>query len=122
MAGVCKIILIGNLTRDPESKQTNGGEVCKFSVAVNEYKDETEFFNCVAFGKTAGVASQYLKKGKSVYVEGRLKTNKWTDKEGNERKTIDVIVNNLTMLGGSGTQTQNDKSANSPPTEKDLPW
>lgn len=102
MAGVNKVILVGNLTRDPELGKTSRGEsFCKFGIAVSGYTDnDTEFFNLVAFKRNAEVANQYLSKGKSVYIDGRIKTNKWVDKEGVNRTSIDIVVNTLTMLGG----------------------
>jgi single-strand DNA-binding protein len=110
MAGVNKVILVGNLGRDPEVRYAQSGmAICKLSVAVTErvkdgdaWKDATEWFRVTVFGKTAENAGQYLQKGKQVYVEGRLKTDKYKDKDGVEKTSIEVIANTLQFLGGAG--------------------
>jgi single-strand DNA-binding protein len=110
MAGINKVILVGNLGRDPEVRYAQSGmAICKLSVAVTErvkdgdaWKDATEWFRVTVFGKTAENAGQYLQKGRQVYVEGRLKTDKYKDKEGIERTSIEVIANTLQYLGGQG--------------------
>ncbi len=105
MAGVNKVILIGNLGKDPEMKygQTSGKAVCRFSLAVNERRgggeEQTEWFNIVCFDRTAEVANEYLTKGKQVYIEGRLQTRKYQDQSGQDRYMTEVIANNMTMLG-----------------------
>jgi single-strand DNA-binding protein len=101
---------VGNLTRDPEVRYAQSGmAICKLSVAVTErvkdgdaWKDATEWFRVTVFGKTAENAGQYLQKGKQVYVEGRLKTDKYKDKDGVEKTSIEVIANTLQFLGGAG--------------------
>ena len=110
--GVNKVTLLGNLGKDPEVKYTPGGmAVAKFSLATGErrkdkdgnWQDHTEWHNLVAFGKTAEVAAEYLKKGKQVFIEGQLRTSSWDDKEsGAKRYKTEVIVNELIMLGGGG--------------------
>ena len=109
MASVNKVTIIGNLGKDPESRSfPDGSPVCNISVACTEkYKDKsgelkevTEWVNIVFFGKLADVASDYLKKGSSVYVEGKLKTEKYTDKNGIERFSTKVIASSMQMLGG----------------------
>jgi len=104
MGGVNKIILVGNLGRDPELKVSPGGvSFCRFSLGVTEKysgEDKTEWFNCVTFNRLAEVADKYLKKGRQVYIEGRLQTRKYQDKAGQDRQASEVIVGNLTMLGG----------------------
>lgn len=109
MASVNKVILVGNLGRDPEMRYLPSGDaVASFSVATTEtWKDksgqrqeQTEWHRIAMFGKQAEVAGQYLKKGSSVYIEGRLQTRKWTDKEGNERQTTEVRADRMQMLGG----------------------
>jgi len=110
MAGINKVIIVGNLARDPEVRYSQGGmAICNFSVAVNErkkdgdqWKEHVEFFRVKAFGKQAENAGQYLQKGKQVYVEGRLKTDKYKDKDGVEKTSIEVIANTLQFLGGAG--------------------
>ena len=113
MAGsVNKVILIGNLGKDPEVRHLeNGAAVANFSIATSEnYKDrktgekvsQTEWHNIVAWRGLAEIAEKYLKKGAKVYIEGKLKTRTWQDKEGNNRYSTEVITDNLTMLGSSG--------------------
>lgn len=105
MAGVNKIILLGNLGKDPELKyaQSSGKAVCRFSLAVNEKRggeEQTEWFNIVAFDRTAEIADQFLAKGRPVYIEGRLKVRKYTDKDGNDRYQTEILASNLCLLGG----------------------
>lgn len=110
MSSVNKVILIGNLGKDPESKQTkNGMSLSNFSVATSENwkdkatgesKEATEWHRIVAFGRTAEVVNEYLRKGSKVFVEGKLQTRKWQDQEGNDRYTTEVLANNVKMLGG----------------------
>ena len=108
MAGVNRVIIVGNLGRDPEVKFTAGGlAVCKLSVAVTEkvkvdngWTDATEWFRVTCFGKQAESAGQYLAKGRQVYVEGRLKSDKYKDKDGVEKTSVEVIANVLQFLGG----------------------
>jgi single-strand DNA-binding protein len=111
MAGINKVILVGNLGRDPEVRYAQSGmAICKLSLAVTErvkdgtdgWKDATEWFRVALFGKMAENAGQYLQKGRQVYVEGRLKTDKYKDKEGVERTSIEVIANTLQFLGSGG--------------------
>ena len=114
MAGINKSILVGNLGRDPDIRYAQSGmAICKMRLAVTErvkdgvdgWKDATEWFTVTAFGKLAETAAQYLNKGRQVYVEGRLKTDKYKDKEGIERTSIEVIANTLQFLGnGQGAQ------------------
>lgn len=108
--GVNKVIIIGNLGRDPEVRYSQSGmAICKLSVAVTErvkdgdaWKDATEWFRVTVFGKTAENAGQYLQKGRQVYVEGRLKTDKYKDKDGVEKTSVEVIANTLQFIGGGG--------------------
>jgi len=109
MASLNKVQIIGNLGRDPEVRYTpNGNAVCNVSVATTrawkgkdsgEKQEETEWHRVVFYDRLAEIAGEYLKKGRSVYVEGRLKTRKWTDKEGKEQYTTEVIANEMQMLG-----------------------
>jgi single-strand DNA-binding protein len=96
------------LGQDPVVKHTtDGGQVTSFSLATTntsnrngEKKESTEWHNCVAFGRTAEIAGQYLKKGSQALIEGSLRTSKYKDKEGNERQSTNIVVNQLTLLGG----------------------
>ena len=107
---VNKVILIGNLGKDPEMKYTPGGmPVARFTLATNErfkdkegnWQDRTEWHNLVAFQRTAEIAGEYLKKGRTVYIEGSLRTNSWDDKESGQKKyRTEIIVNDLVLLGG----------------------
>lgn len=108
MASVNKAILIGSLGRDPEVRfMPNGEAVCNFSIATSEnWKDKqgqkqekTEWHNIVMYRKLAEIAGEYLKKGSPVYLEGRIQTRKWQDKEGNDRYTTEIIADQMQMLG-----------------------
>ena len=110
MASVNKVILIGNLGRDPEIRYApSGSAICNVTIATSrQWKDknsgdrqeETEWHRVVFYDRLAEIAGEYLKKGKSVYIEGRLKTRKWTDKDGVEKYTTEIIAQEMTMLGG----------------------
>lgn len=112
MAGINKVIILGNIGQDPETTYIpNGSAVTKISVATSKkWKDkntgqdqeQTEWHRIVFFGKLADIAGQYLKKGSKVYVEGALKTNKWQDKEGKDRYTTEIIAGEMQMLDGKG--------------------
>jgi single-strand DNA-binding protein len=107
---VNKVILIGNLGKDPEVKYTQTGmAVAHFTLATNErfkdkdgnWQDRTEWHNLVAFQRTAEIAAEYLKKGRSVYIEGSLRTNSWDDKDTGQKKyKTEIIINDLVLLGG----------------------
>src|ERR1700760_3029332 len=107
---VNKVILIGNLGKEPEVKYTPSGmAVARFTLATNErfkdkegnWQDRTEWHNLVAFQRTAEIAGEYLKKGRTVYIEGSLRTNSWDDKESGQKKyRTEIIVNDLVLLGG----------------------
>ncbi len=121
--GVNKVILVGTLGADPETRYTaGGGAITKIRIATNEsWKDKqtgqkqerTEWHRVVFFGKLAEIAGEYLKKGRQVYVEGALRTDKYTDKEGVERYSTDMIANEMQMLGGPGAANvaSRDRSA-----------
>jgi single-strand DNA-binding protein len=114
MASVNKVILVGNLGRDPETRYTTGGDaVTNIRVATTDtWKDKngdkqekTEWHTVVFFGRQAEIAGEYLKKGRQVYIEGRLQTRKWQDKEGQDRYTTEIVADRMQMLGsreGSG--------------------
>ena len=127
MSGVNKVILIGNLGKDPEVRYLdNGVAVANLSLATTEnYKNkegervsQTERHDIVLWRGLAEVAEKYLKKGSSVYVEGKLRTNKWVDKEENTRYKTEVLADKLTMLGRSNNQ----ENSNGNSTEDDLPF
>lgn len=122
MASVNRVILIGNLGKDPESRfLPSGVQVASCSVATTEkWKDKsgavqehTEWTRCSMFGKTAELAVAYLKKGSSVYLEGKLHTNKWQDKEGQDRYSTEVRVDRMQLLGGKGAKPEGDYAAGS---------
>lgn len=109
MANFNKVLLMGNLTRDPELRHTNANlAVCKIGLAVNrqwtdrnsnERREETTFVDCTAFGRQAEVLSQYLRKGRPLFIEGRLNLSQWQDQEGNNRSKLEVIIENFQFLG-----------------------
>jgi len=108
MASVNKVILIGNLGRDPETRyMPDGGAITNISIATTEtWKDKqgekqekTEWHRVAFFGKLAEIAGEYLKKGSQVYVEGRLQTRKWQDKDGADKYTTEIVANAMQMLG-----------------------
>ena len=110
MSSVNKAILVGNLGKDPEVRYLPSGEqICNITLATSErykdkasgeYKENTEWHRVVFFGKLAEICGQYLQKGKKIYVDGRIRTNKWQDKEGNERYTTEIIGSEMKMLSG----------------------
>ena len=109
MASVNKVILIGNLGKDPEVRYApSGSAICNITIATSrvskdktsgERQEQTEWHRVVMFDRLAEIAGEYLKKGKSVYIEGRLQTRKWTDKDGVERYSTEIVANEMTMLG-----------------------
>tara|TARA_B100000579_G_scaffold181857_1_gene148197 strand:- start:676 stop:1083 length:408 start_codon:yes stop_codon:yes gene_type:complete len=135
-------MLIGNVGQDPELRYTpDGNPVANFSIAVNrrrrvgeEFKDETEWFNIVCFSRTAENVNQYLTKGQKVYVEGRFQSSEYVGQDGNQRKSYEVIANEVTFLSTrseaestnpNNTQNQEkpeSKSVDSDDEDKDLPW
>ncbi|HSI50325.1 MAG TPA: single-stranded DNA-binding protein [Ideonella sp.] len=110
MASINKVIIIGNLGRDPEVRYTpNGAAVCNLRIATTrnwkhresgERQEETEWHSVVLYDRQAEVAGEYLKKGRPVYIEGRLKTRKWQDKEGQDRYTTEIVAETMQLLGG----------------------
>lgn len=112
MASLNKVMLIGNLGKDPEVRYTTSGQaVASFSLATseryknkqtNEWEEKTEWHRVTLWGKQAEVAGEYLGKGKTVFIEGRLQTRKWTDRDGNERFTTEVVGERMQMLGARG--------------------
>jgi single-strand DNA-binding protein len=120
MASVNKVILLGNLGRDPETRYTTGGDaVTTLNIATSEqWKDKsgekqerTEWHRVVLFARLAEIAGEYLKKGRSVYIEGRLQTRKYTDKDGVEKYSTEIVADRMQLLGGregGGTGTGGD--------------
>ena len=111
MSGVNKVILIGNLGADPDLRHTPSGTAVSnlrlattevFSTREGEKNKRTEWHRVVAFGRLAEICNQYLKKGRQVYIEGRLQTREWEDKNGDKRYTTEIVATNMTMLGGRG--------------------
>ena len=112
MAGVNKAILIGNLGRDPEVRYTSGGmAVANFSIATSESwndresgqrQERTEWHRIVVFGKQGENCGKYLSKGSKVYVEGRIQTRKWEDRDGNDRYTTEIVAQTVQFLSGRG--------------------
>ncbi|QCR24344.1 single-stranded DNA-binding protein [Pontibacter sp. SGAir0037] len=109
MASVNKVILIGNLGKDPEVRHLEGGvAVARFPIATSEtFKDrngqkqeKTEWHNIVLWRGLAEVAEKYLRKGQSVFIEGKIRTNQYQDKDGNQRYSTEIVADNMTMLGG----------------------
>ncbi len=110
MASINKVILVGNLGRDPETRyMPEGGAVTNVSIATTdtwkdktsgEKKEATEWHRVVFFNRLAEIAGEYLKKGSQVYVEGRLRTRKWQDKEGQDKYTTEIVCDTMQMLGG----------------------
>ena|SRR5688572_14038947 len=111
--GVNKVILIGHLGKDPQQRAMPSGKaVVNFSMATTEQwrdkqtgenKEATEWHNIVMFDRLAEIAAEYLRKGSQVYIEGKIRTRKWQDKEGNDRYTTEIIANEMSMLGGRGS-------------------
>ena len=145
MASVNKVILIGNLGRDPELRYTQSGQaVVNFTLATNknytkksgEREERTEWHRIIAWARTAELCAEYLAKGRTVYVEGRLQTREWEDKEGQKRRTTEIVAQTVQFLGGrggsggggggggqppSGGQTAAGSSA-PPPPDDDIPF
>lgn len=130
MASVNKAILLGNLGRDPEVRYTPAGQaVTSFSIATTEVRknkdgektEYTEWHKIVAWGRLGEICGEYLSKGKSVYIEGQIRTREWEDKEGNKRWTTEIVANNMQMLGspggGGGARDSSKSSKSEEPTD-----
>jgi len=127
MASVNKVIIVGNLGRDPETRyMPDGGAITNISVATTdkwkdkngEMQEKTEWHRVAFFGKLAEIAGEYLKKGSQVYVEGRLQTRKWQDKDGADKYTTEIVASQMQMLGsrqgmGGGDREAPDRDAGS---------
>ncbi|PCJ26339.1 MAG: single-stranded DNA-binding protein [Flavobacteriales bacterium] len=131
MAGINKVILVGNLGKDPEVRYLEGGTaVANFPIATSEtYKDRnsgekkttTEWHNIVLWRGLAEIAEKYLKKGSQVYIEGKLKTRQWQDKDGNNRYTTEIVCDNLQMLGRKDDSNNNISQNTSPSSVETTP-
>jgi len=135
-----RIILVGNLGRDPELRYTpQGTPVCSFSLATNERRkdrsgemqDQTTWFRVTLWGRQAETASQYLQKGRPVYIEGRLRVEEWTDRDGKPRQTLEVTATDMQFIGGGRSEEPPAERAASaaagpaePPdlTDEDIPF
>jgi single-strand DNA-binding protein len=127
MAGINKVILVGNLGKDPEVRYLEGGTaVANFPIATSEtFKDRTsgerktntEWHNIVVWRGLAEIAEKYLKKGSQIYLEGKLRTRQWQDKDGNNRYTTEVIADNLQMLGRKEDSTAGSTTPTNTPTD-----
>ncbi len=131
-----KVILVGNLGRDPELRYTaQGTPVCSFSLATNERfkdrngetQDRTTWFKVTLWGRQAETASQYLQKGRPVYIEGRLRLEEWTDRDGKARQTLEVHATDMHFIGsgGRGDEPMNERAASAtasgpPPAQADI--
>ena len=125
MASVNKVILVGNLGKDPETRYMSSGDaVCNITIATSEsWKDKnsgekrevTEWHKIVFYRKLAEIAGQYLRKGSSVYIEGRIQTRKWQDKDGNDRYTTEIEATEMQMLGSRQSGGQSDQGGYQPP-------
>lgn len=132
--GVNKVILVGNLGKDPDTRyMPSGSAVTNFSIATSEswkdkqtgeQKDRTEWHNISMFGRLAEIAAEYLRKGSQVYIEGKLRTRKWQDKSGNDRYTTEVVADEMQMLGGragGGAPAMQDSGSSSAPPQSSGP-
>lgn len=125
MASVNKVILIGNLGRDPELRYTPGGQaVASFPIATTsrwrdrngQNQERTDWHNIVAWGRNAEIANEYLKKGSPVYIEGRLQTRSWEDRDGNKRYTTEIVTRQMQLLGRPAPE-----EGEAPPPEPEMP-
>ena len=129
MASVNKVILVGNLGRDPETRYTTSGDAVTnirlsttdtWKDKAGEKQERTEWHNIVFYGRQAEIAGEYLKKGRQIYVEGRLQTRKWQDKEGQDRYTTEIIADRMQMLGsreGGGAAAAAEPAERTPGSE-----
>lgn len=137
MANFNKVLLMGNLTRDPELRVTPGGlSICKLGLAVNrnyttkegEKREETTFVDCDAFGKSAEIIAKYMSKGRPIFIEGRLRLEEWDDRQsGQKRSKLSVVVDNFQFMGGGsggdnqGSGGNSNYNQSSPPQRQSAP-
>ncbi len=134
MRSLNRVQLIGNLGKNPEVRYTaNGSAVANFSLATNESwvgkdgqkNEKTEWHNIVAWGKLGEICGEYLTKGRQVYIEGKLTTRSWEDRDGNKRYTTEIKAENMIMLGGQGGENRalpTGPAGEAPPIEDDIPF
>ena len=124
----CKVMIIGNLGRDPETRyMPDGGAITNISVATTdvwkdkngEKQEKTEWHRVAFFGKLAEIAGEYLKKGSQVYVEGRLQTRKWQDKDGQDKYTTEIVADRMQMLGSRAGSGGASAGSGEPPAERE---
>lgn len=126
--GVNKVILVGTLGQDPDTRYTpSNAAVANLSIATNEswkdkqtgeQKEKTEWHRVVMFNRLAEIATEYLRKGSQVYIEGKIQTRKWEDKDGNDRYTTEIVANEMQMLGGRSAGNTDSSSMNSNSSEE----
>ena len=131
MAGVNKVILIGRLGADPEIRYTpNGSAVATFRIATSENwtnkdgerEERTEWHRIVAFGRLGEICGEYLSKGKQVYIEGRLQTRSWEDRDGIKRWVTEIVATNMQMLGSPPQPGEEPPVSETEPSEEDVPF
>ena len=131
MSGLNKIFLIGHLGKNPELRfLPNGTAIASFSIATSEIwkdsngekKDRTEWHNLVAFGKLAEICGEYLTKGKQIFCIGKLQTDSWRDKDGNQRSATKVIISEMQMLGGGGKKEEKKEDRQPDENGPDIPF
>ena len=134
--GINKVIIVGNVGGDPETRyMPSGSAVTNLTVATNETwkdkdtgekKERTEWHRVAMFNRLAEIAAEYLSKGSQVYIEGKLRTRKWQDKDGNDRYTTEIIADEMQMLGGKGETNQRPRPTERPPADdfddSDIPF
>ena len=128
---VNKAILVGNLGADPETRTTQGGStVCNLRLATTsrvkrgeQWEDATEWHRVVCFGRTAENVARFCTKGKSIYVEGRIQTSKWTDKDGNDKYTTEIVADDIRFLGGRDEPREQSRGSRAPTgVSDDIPF
>jgi single-strand DNA-binding protein len=122
MSGVNKVILVGNVGRDPQTKTIpSGKQVSEFSVATSDRMkdgtDKTEWHNIVAWDRLADLASKYITKGKQIYVEGKIQTQQWADKDGNKRSRVEILANSIQLLSAKSEPAAPVVTTDTPPIE-----
>lgn len=130
MSGVNKVILVGRLGQEPEIRSTaSGQQVCTLSIATSESwtkdgnrEERTEWHRVVLWGRQAELAHKYLKKGRLVYIEGKLQTRSWQDQQGQKRYTTEIVANNMQFLEGSSSNTNRDTNDVPPINDNDSPY
>ena len=130
MAGINKAILVGHLGADPEIRYTSSGQgVGNFNIATSErrkdrdgnFQDRTEWHRIVVWGKLAELCKEYLSKGRQVFVEGRIQTRQWEDKEGQKRYTTEIVAQNVQFLGSAGERSASPTASQPSPSEPSMP-